>query len=691
MRQRTRTSKSVIALVSLSLLLVSLLLLASPAQAVQVDYTDRELAEKFAPNVVLHSEESFEPINAEWFIRHSRLLKETSGFDEFIKESISPSELDDYDDSRYYLNLRNEYWQYFPQYNGDADKTVYYRVTSTSQGKVLQYWFFYPYSEYAGFDLGLSTHESDWEMVQFTLNEENHYFPLRTGYAQHYIGRKSHWTMQDKLETHPTVYPARRGHATYYRAGYQPKHSPIDGYIDLDASWEWTTSGKHARSGGENTGGGKILQPSDYNLVNLEKQSWVDWNGRWDSKKHSGPRGKTDYFGNNVWSNPLGFFDQIEPYTTGAMLADYSPPSANLPRPQEVNPEEEVVFRGEAADDEGYLEHHWSVADDVVKNGGAEISRTFNKGGDYQIELTVVDNEGASVTRSITYHVNQYPKAVLELITDTVKTFEKVDLRDRSEDPDGDIVQRTWSYAAESVTTTLPSISFEDDGEYDIKLTVEDDDGLTDTVTKTVTVLNRPPKAGISYTPRTVYHDTPVKFSSTSSDRDGSITTYQWSIDGQQISTENFLTHTFSDAVGGVSQYSVELTVEDDDGDTDTDTATISIANRKPEAVPEANRTEVYTDAPITFTSSSKDPDGSIASTTWAFGDGEKERGESVTHAYSEPGTYEVTLAVEDGAGGIGKETIEIHVEAKSFTEGVTHSIKTKLEKMMNWLRSIFG
>ena len=46
--------------------------------------------------------------------------------------------------------------------------------------------------------------------------------------------------------------------------------------------------------------------------------------------------------------------------------------------------------------------------------------------------------------------------------------------------------------------------------------------------------------------------------------------------------------------------------------------------------------------------STSDDPDGTIASYEWDFGDGGTDAGETVTHTFAAPGTYPVTLTVTD-------------------------------------------
>jgi PKD repeat protein len=63
----------------------------------------------------------------------------------------------------------------------------------------------------------------------------------------------------------------------------------------------------------------------------------------------------------------------------------------------------------------------------------------------------------------------------------------------------------------------------------------------------------------------------------------------------------------------------------------------------------------------ITFGSTgSRDPDGTIASYAWNFGDGTTGTGAQVTKTFSTPGTYNVTLTVTDNRGGKGTATTTI-------------------------------
>jgi len=74
----------------------------------------------------------------------------------------------------------------------------------------------------------------------------------------------------------------------------------------------------------------------------------------------------------------------------------------------------------------------------------------------------------------------------------------------------------------------------------------------------------------------------------------------------------------------------------------------------------------VYVDENINFDgSSSSDPDGSIQSYEWDYGDGSTGSGETATHKYSEQGDYTVILTVTDNDGAKDTDKIFVHVNGE--------------------------
>lgn len=62
--------------------------------------------------------------------------------------------------------------------------------------------------------------------------------------------------------------------------------------------------------------------------------------------------------------------------------------------------------------------------------------------------------------------------------------------------------------------------------------------------------------------------------------------------------------------------------------------------------------------------SASSDPDGTIVSYAWDFGDGATGTGSSATHGFAAQGTYTVTLTVTDNRGGTGTASSNVFVAA---------------------------
>lgn len=133
-----------------------------------------------------------------------------------------------------------------------------------------------------------------------------------------------------------------------------------------------------------------------------------------------------------------------------------------------------------------------------------------------------------------------------------------------------------------------------------------------------------------------------------SSDDDG-ITTYAWDFGDGQAGTGATPAH----AYGVPGSYLVTLTVTDTASQTDDAQDTVeATAPPGPNDPPQAAFTFSCTYMTCSFdASTSWDPDGTIASYAWDFGDGGSASGVAPQHTYDSPGEHMVTLTVTDDDG----------------------------------------
>ena len=234
-------------------------------------------------------------------------------------------------------------------------------------------------------------------------------------------------------------------------------------------------------------------------------------------------------------------------------------------------------------------------------------------------------------------------------------------------DWDGDGTVDEWSSLVSSGTGDTRGHSWPSAGTYNVKVKAEDEHGAQSgwSTAKSVdiSVLNTAPTAAISADPISGIVPVEVNFSASgSTDTDGTIASYEWDFGDGSTSSGEQVQHTYTSA----GSYLVTLTVTDDDGDTGTDDVTITISspdNQPPMAVISADI--ISGDVPLTVNLSgagSSDPDGSITSYEWDFGDGATGLTAQVQHTYTDPGMFTVYLKVTDDDGATGTDSLKIIV-----------------------------
>jgi PKD repeat protein len=241
-----------------------------------------------------------------------------------------------------------------------------------------------------------------------------------------------------------------------------------------------------------------------------------------------------------------------------------------------------------------------------------------------------------------------------------------------STDPDGTLVALEWDFGDGTASTEPnPIHTYAVPGEYVARLTVTDDDGVTtlDTEAIGVSAPNVQPVAVAHATPASGPAPLEVVLTAEGSyDVDGSLGNFEWTFSDGGSYWGSTAYHTFSTP----GTHTATLTVYDGRGGSGSDTITVEV--EPPNALPVVviSATPTNGDAPLTVAFSSTgthDPDGTIASWLWSFGDGATSTARNPTHVYTSAGTYTAKLTVTDNRGGQASKTVQIKVTGDCFVK----------------------
>jgi PKD repeat protein len=287
----------------------------------------------------------------------------------------------------------------------------------------------------------------------------------------------------------------------------------------------------------------------------------------------------------------------------------------------------------------------------------------------------VVTAASGNIETSITVNVetNESPTASFVYSPTSPKVEEKVNFNaSESSDTDGTIISYSWDFGdgrtGSGITTTH---KYKNAGTYTVVLVVQDNTGNRGSTNQTVSVSEgEAPNASFVYSPASPMVNETIHFNaSESSDTDGSIVSYDWDLGDGNTNTGQTITHQYSNS----GTYTVLLVVTDNDGNTASTTQSISVGeNESPVASFIYSPTNPAINEEIYFNASdSYDPDGTIISYEWDFGDNSTDSGSTVTHQYSSSGTYTVHLRVTDNSGNTGSTTKDVTVSTSQSPTAV--------------------
>ncbi len=348
-----------------------------------------------------------------------------------------------------------------------------------------------------------------------------------------------------------------------------------------------------------------------------------------------------------------------------------------------ISPSERIVLDASKSNDPELrpLQFNWFVNGELRST---EPVYTFTSlvSGRFEIRLVVSDgaqNAGCTTTeRREIIVVNTQPYAEIEAKQVISRGVSEAITVVQDEDSDQNTLQFRWEgpgiVGASTGRTVM--VSHSSPGTFSIKLTADDQTGTrnaTFTSTTSYKVNAEPSPRFQVISPVAPGQPIPLDASS-SSDPDGDAITYTWRIsDGR---TFNGPIHTIDFANPG--EYDIALTVDDGER-VQNSVQTLSRRIRvNATPIPKIASARTVQEALVTFSAAESSADELVKLTyTWDFGDGAKGTGETVRHLYAKPGTYAVTLTVDDGMklpNSVQRATSQLKVNANPVAK-FTHPL----------------
>lgn len=315
-----------------------------------------------------------------------------------------------------------------------------------------------------------------------------------------------------------------------------------------------------------------------------------------------------------------------------------------------------VDFDGSlSSDPDGQItEYIWDFGDGNTASG-ANVSHVYARPGAYEVSLTVRDDSGAPLNvgrDTLNVVINRTPIADAGPPQIVAPGEEFTLSGGASLDPDGRIARHVWTLPDGSQAEgERIAHSQSEPGRYRYALTVDDNfkGGAASDSAEVLVTVNAQPVAEAGADVLVAPGDMVAFDGGQSFDPDGGALTYRWDFDdlGEPLEAAQV-----ERAYPSPGVWSAQLVVRDDSGvlnATASDDVTIRV-NHAPVAEAGADITSDLLH--VTFDASgSADADGDNLRHVWDFGDGNSARGVAPTHVFAGPGTYPVTLTVDDGTG----------------------------------------
>ncbi len=360
---------------------------------------------------------------------------------------------------------------------------------------------------------------------------------------------------------------------------------------------------------------------------------------------------------------------------------DTTPPLAVIDGPTTAREGDSVTFDGSRSFSLSPIRRYdWSFGDGSTASGRT-VNHTYNRAGTYTVLLTVVAENGlrSSASQQIRIDSRLDPStAPIARISapGSVQRGQEVTFDGSASTPAADLISYEWNFG-DGTTANAVTIRHVYDrvGVFNVTLTVTDRDGRTNSATHQIQVVDAPslPNPIISAPTEARVGET-VTFDGSASTSDVPVDeqNYVWNFgDGSPEATGKVVSHVYA---APSDTYVVRLTLTDQNGQSNSATHNLRVSPQPspPEPKINANPAQAEVGQSITFDASNSVIYNPIARIIWDLGDGttfewsasdvNRTSVQLVQHAYSQAGTYQVSLRMTDQTGLEGVDQIQVAI-----------------------------
>jgi gliding motility-associated-like protein len=302
------------------------------------------------------------------------------------------------------------------------------------------------------------------------------------------------------------------------------------------------------------------------------------------------------------------------------------------------------------------VQYDWVINGGAPISGGRSIQISFPANGVYSVQLTITDQNGCVDTKTVNNYITVSGPVAAFNAADTGGCRNTAITFNDLSTPAGTITQWAWNFGdGNTQTFTAPPFThvYSDTGLFNVTLTITDNLGCTDAVTRTNLVRITSPRAGFTSAGTRFCQGGVLQFTDTSK---GYITAYSWDFgDGNTSNLQN-PTHVYT---GADSIYTVKLYITDTTGCVDSVIKQNYIEVKRPKpAFTAVDTSAICPPLETKFFLGGSD----YESYYWDFGDGQTSLLQNPRHFYNAYGTYEAKLYVAGYGGCIDSAVRTINV-----------------------------